>query len=71
MIPYLEQPSLRIGPVTVHAFGVIVAAAVLTGIELGRRRFRRLGLDPGMGEGVAWYAVVAGFVGAHLFSVLL
>ena len=70
MIPYFEQPSFTIGPITIHAFGVIVATAVLVGLELGRRRFRRLGLDPHLGEGLAWYAVIGGFLGAHLFSVL-
>ena len=25
MIPYFEQPSLSLGPVTIHAFGVLVA----------------------------------------------
>ena len=49
---------------------MIVAVSVLAGLELGRRRFRRLGLEPSIGEGAAWYTVVAGFVGAHLFSVL-
>ena len=70
MIPYLSQPSVTVGPLTIHAFGVIVAAALLAGLELGRRRFRDLGLDPQVGERLAWYAVVGGFLGAHLFSVL-
>lgn len=70
MIPYVEQPSLDLGPLTVHAFGLIVAAAVFAGLAMGRRRFQRLGLDLALGEGMAGYAVVAGFVGAHLFSVL-
>lgn len=71
MIPYFEQPSLRLGPITVAAFGVIVAASVFAGLSLGRRRFERLGLDVHLGAGLAWWAVVGGFVGAHLFSVLL
>lgn len=70
MIPFLTQPSLTLGPVTVHAFGAIVAAAVFVGLTLGQRRFARLGLDPALGEGMAGYVVLAGFVGAHLFSVL-
>ena len=71
MIPYVEQPSFSLGPVTVHAFGLIVATAVFAGLAMGRRRFQRLGLDLALGEGLAGYAVVAGFAGAHLFSVLL
>lgn len=70
MIPYLVQPSVSLGPITIHAFGVIVALAVLAGLELGRRRFRHLGLDARLGEGMAWYAIVGGFLGAHLFSVI-
>ena len=70
MIPYIEQPSLAVGPVTITAFGVIVSGAVLAGLEIGRRRFRGLGLDPDVGEGIGWYAIVGGFIGAHVFSVL-
>lgn len=70
MIPYLVQPSVSLGPITIHAFGVIVAGAVLAGLELGRRRFRRLGLDARIGESMGWYAIAGGFLGAHLFSVI-
>lgn len=38
--------------------------------ELGRRRFRRLGLDAHVGESLVGYVVVCGFLGAHVFSVL-
>jgi phosphatidylglycerol:prolipoprotein diacylglycerol transferase len=71
VIPYFEQPSFHIGPVTIHAFGVIVAASVAVGLELGSRRFRQLGLDPRVGDGLAGYVLVSGFLAAHLFAVLL
>lgn len=71
MIPFVQQPSVQVGPVTIHAFGVIVATAVMVGLEAGRRRFRRVGLDVAMGERLAWYTIVGGFLGAHLFSVVL
>lgn len=70
MIPYVEQPVLRLGPVTLAAFGLIVATSVWAGLVLGRRRFERLGLDRDLGEGLAWWVVAGGFVSAHLFSVL-
>ena len=71
MIPYVQQPCTQFGPLRLCAFGFIVAASVYAGLELGRRRFRRLELDTSIGEGLAWYAIVCGFLGAHLFSVLL
>jgi phosphatidylglycerol---prolipoprotein diacylglyceryl transferase len=70
VIPYFPQPSLRIGPITVHAFGVIVAASVLAGLTLGARRFRQLGLDATIGERMAGWVIVCGFLGAHFFAVL-
>ncbi|ODT02988.1 MAG: hypothetical protein ABS52_11145 [Gemmatimonadetes bacterium SCN 70-22] len=70
MLPYFEQPQVHLGPVTIAAFGVIVAASVMFGLSAGSRRFRALGLDAGLAEGFAWWVVVGGFLGAHLLSVL-
>lgn len=71
MIPYLEQPSVRVGPLTIHAFGIIVAAAFLVGLIIGDRRFTVVGLSRVLGERLGWWAVVGGFLGAHIISVLL
>lgn len=70
MIPYFEQPCAELGPLRLCAFGVVVAASVLAGLEIGRRRFRRFDLDTSVGERLAWWAIAGGFIGAHLFSVL-
>lgn len=71
MIPYFEQPCANVGPLRICAFGVIIAASVAAGLYLGRRRFTEGGLDHTLGESMAWYAILWGFVGAHLFSVFL
>lgn len=70
MIPYFEQPTLRLGPVTLHAFGALAGAAILAGSALVVRRCRKTGLDPEVGGDLAIYAIVAGFVVAHLYSTL-
>lgn len=70
MIPYFQQPSVDIGPLTIHAFGAIVALAVFVGLLIGERRFAALGLDRELGGRMAWWIIVAGFLGAHLFAVL-
>ncbi|MEX2154182.1 MAG: prolipoprotein diacylglyceryl transferase family protein [Gemmatimonadaceae bacterium] len=69
-LPYFEQPSVSLGPLTVHAFGVIVAASVWIGLVIGKRRFERMALDAALGERLAWWVVIGGFLGAHLFAVL-
>lgn len=70
MIPYYPQPTLHLGPVTVYAFGILVAAAMLAGSHLAIRRCRREGLDTGLAMDLVFYTLVAGLLGAHLFAVL-
>ena len=71
MIPYFEQPVLHLGPLTIHAFGVVTALALLAGLWIARRRALTEGLDGHTHEGIALHAIGFGFVGAHLYSVLL
>jgi phosphatidylglycerol---prolipoprotein diacylglyceryl transferase len=70
MIPFFEQPTLRLGPVTIYAFGVLVAAAMLAGAHLAVRRCRREGLDASIALDLVFYALVAGLLAAHLVAVL-
>lgn len=68
MVPYFEQLALHLGPVSIHAFGVLVALALLLGLRLTMRRSRRQGLDAAITEGMIWYAAGFGVAGAHLYS---
>ncbi len=71
MIPYFPQPELHLfGPITIHAFGAIVAAAIIVGWGMAVARSRRKGLDPEILEDLLLYVVLSGFVVAHLYSVL-
>jgi phosphatidylglycerol:prolipoprotein diacylglycerol transferase len=70
MIPYFDQPVWHFGPITIHAFGVTVAAAFWLGMTLAQRRFARLGLDATTGQRLGTWTIVGGIAGAHLFSLL-
>jgi phosphatidylglycerol:prolipoprotein diacylglycerol transferase len=70
MIPYFPQPSLDIGPLTIHAFGVLVAGALFLGLTIAARRFRQVGLDRAVAERLVWWAVISGAVCAHLFALI-
>lgn len=71
MIPYFPQPKYHLfGPVTLHAFGALVAAAVITGWRLVVARCRRRGLDAERSEDLLLYVFCTGFLVAHLYSVL-
>ena len=70
MLPYFEQPVLRVGPLSIHAFGIAVAVAMWAGLAMTQQRFRRLGLDPAVGQRLGAWVLGGGILGAHLFSVL-
>jgi phosphatidylglycerol---prolipoprotein diacylglyceryl transferase len=71
MIPYFAQPSLSLGPVSIHAFGVLVALAMLSGMHLIRRRAVAWGLDPATAERLTIWILLGGFAGAHLIDRLV
>ncbi|MGZ3420958.1 MAG: prolipoprotein diacylglyceryl transferase [Polyangiales bacterium] len=70
MIPYIAQPSLAVGPLTLHAFGLLVAIAVMLGSEIAKRRARTQGLSAEVLGGFLGWVVVAGFVGGHVLDLL-
>jgi phosphatidylglycerol:prolipoprotein diacylglycerol transferase len=66
VIPYINQPTLHIGPITIHAFGVLVAVAMIVGLRFVRRRAAADGLDPFLADRLVTWVLVGGFIGAHL-----
>jgi phosphatidylglycerol:prolipoprotein diacylglycerol transferase len=71
MIPFIRQPQLSAGPVTLHAFGVLAACAILVGAEVLKRRAVRHGIDPVDAGRFTIWIVVGGFIGAHLVDRLI
>ncbi len=70
MIPYYPQPRWEVGPLTIHAFGVLVAIGILLGTHLADRRSVKMGLDPNTTARMVLWVVVGGFIGAHLVESL-
>lgn len=71
MIPYFRQPSLELGPFTVHGFGVLVACAVMVGVTILHRRAAAAALTaPEVSRFINW-VLVGGFAGAHLVDRLV
>ncbi len=44
MIPYYPQPAIHLGPISIHAFGVLGALATLLAFWIILRRARRMGI---------------------------
>ncbi len=72
MIGYIPSPSsssLSIGPLQLHFYGLIIAVAVLVAAWVTQRRWAALGGFAGTIVPIGFWAVVAGLVGARLYSV--
>ena len=71
MIPYFEQPELSLGPMTVHAFGVLVACGVFLGARILQQRAAVRGLPRREVARFVNWILLGGFLGAHLFDRLV
>jgi phosphatidylglycerol:prolipoprotein diacylglycerol transferase len=61
---------IKLGPVTLHSYGVLLALAVLAGIWLASRRARSAGLDADLVWNLGVYAVLSALVVAKIWLVL-
>ena len=61
----------RIGPFTLHTYGVFMAVAFLSGIGLSMREARRVGENPNKVLDLCFYVVIAAIVGARILYVLV
>jgi phosphatidylglycerol:prolipoprotein diacylglycerol transferase len=68
MIPFIHVPDLKIGPLTLHPFGLLVATGVILGTWLATRRARQRGLDLDKLNSFITWMLVVGFLGGHMLD---
>ena len=61
---------LRIGPLTVYSYGLMMALGFITGDYLLTRECRRGELNPDYANALVLWAAIAGIVGARIYAVL-
>ena len=62
---------IKIGPLTLHTYGLFVAGAILAALWMGSRLAKAREIPPEKVMDLTFYAVLAGLAGARLFYVLL
>ena len=70
MIPYLDFPVPKLGPLEIHAFGVLVALGILFGSNRVRHRGRQIGLPDDLTSSVSTWIVLGGLIGGHILDVV-
>jgi len=66
MIPEL----FKIGPITLHSFGLMAMLGFLIPSLIMRGEFRRNKIDPDFASTIAVAAIIGGFIGARLYYII-
>ncbi len=70
IFPYLHTAPFKVGPFTIHVFGILVGLAILTGMYVSQSRAFKVGVNNlYMSELLLW-VIIGIFVGSHLFEIL-
>jgi phosphatidylglycerol:prolipoprotein diacylglycerol transferase len=69
-IPYRTFPDIRLGPITLHTFGVFVGLGLAAGITIAAAYAARSGIEPRRVTRLATILAVVGFIGARIAWVL-
>ncbi len=59
-----------VGPVEIHFYGIFMALAVAAGYFLAIKRAAKYGINIEQADGIIFWMVVGGFIGARLYHVL-
>lgn len=66
------HPDLfRIGPITIHTYGVMVAIGFLLGMGLALRQARKEGIPSERISDLSFYLLLAAIIGSRVFYILL
>ncbi|MCE5194629.1 MAG: prolipoprotein diacylglyceryl transferase [Nitrospiraceae bacterium] len=61
---------IKIGPVTIHTYGVLIAIGFLLGLYLTVRQAKKLGLSTDKIIDLSFYILLSALIGARLFFVI-
>lgn len=67
----MHNDLFRIGPVTIHGYGLMIAVGFLLCVLMGMYRAKRLDRSPEAILDISLLGIVAGFVGAKLLYVIV
>jgi phosphatidylglycerol---prolipoprotein diacylglyceryl transferase len=71
VIPWLELPNLKLGPVTIQSFGVLSALGIVAAVQLAARGARELGKDPQPILDFGLAGVLTGILVGHFVHLFL
>ncbi|MDP2277165.1 MAG: prolipoprotein diacylglyceryl transferase, partial [Nitrospirota bacterium] len=62
---------IKIGPLTIHTYGVLIAAGFLLGLALAVRQAKKQGISSDKIVDLGFYMLIAALIGSRLFFVFV
>ena len=69
-LPSPSQSVIELGPLTIRAYGLMIALGVVAAVMVSQRRWAARGGDPEDIATIAMWAVPAGLIGSRIYHVL-
>ncbi len=69
--PFVHMGELKLGPLPLQSFGIIVATGVLIGAWILRRSAEWHGLSDELIRSLLGWVTISGFIGAHVLDVIM
>ena len=69
--PFVHMGELKLGPLPLQSFGIIVATGVLIGAWILRRSAEWHGLSDDLIRSLLGWVTISGFIGAHVLDVIM
>lgn len=70
MIPYVQFTTFHLGPIPIHVWGLMVSLGILAATWVAAKMAKSRGLNPAIMWDLAFWVIIASFVGARLVHVL-
>lgn len=67
---YIDPIAFELGPISVHWYGIIIAAGILLGYFIAQESVKRIGFDKDILIDIIFWSAIFGFIAARIYFVI-
>lgn len=70
LLNYIDPIAFELGPISVHWYGIIIAAGILLGYFIAQESVKRIGFDKDILIDIIFWSAIFGFIAARIYFVI-
>lgn len=70
ILNYIDPIAFELGPISVHWYGIIIAAGILLGYFIAQESVKRIGFDKDILIDIIFWSAIFGFIVARIYFVI-